>query len=462
MEINYNQKHLTRPVTNKYANRIVQKPTADAIDSVVAENAPQSFYERLSGLVFCIKWIFLPLLLLWSIITEFGFFGTEFFGMSQSVAIAGLGAGVLIAIIEVGKYATGKLMVKFLVHGWLKDGFHYKIIFIPLSLFCVMLFGASFYTSINGAGRGSENLRAMTTKVKHDLINIDAIKAEFATELLPYQATVAKAQKTTWKGSMTKEAVKLAKSQAPIIQGIQARKDSTLLAAQKQNAAKLEEEKAKGQNFGLWLKGFGGLGELLQLVCYTLLGIYYRFSYLELPEEGEEVEEAAAQVETEVQAPTARSLRQELYPNERAASNHAIVPASSRQIGFRYGQQPKPTALPAIPVPVQKEVAPAEQDSAVQTCTTVYKDLFTVSHISKNSRKEVRYGFDILKSRIKDYEAKRGQYEGPEKRDQYETYDKGLKYWKSKMAELLTLWAENGISQQEAYKDKYQKGLTLI
>ena len=259
-------------------------------EKLKAEVEKKSFAERMKPMRNGIIYFMLPLTIIWSVATEISFLGTEFYNMTNSLFWTAIGTTLLVSLVELSKLLVGTAFFKFLTNGWLKDGGYYQIYFVPTLIWALLAYGGSVFMSINGAPSISKNISSYTNEI--DLINLDSINQHFNARLLPYQDIIEHSKNTKWKGSITRDAMKSINKNTEIIESLETQRISAIQQAETENKERQSETASDVSEWGLWLKGFGGVGEGIQVLCLLMLSIYNRAATVEMFQDERQAETA--------------------------------------------------------------------------------------------------------------------------------------------------------------------------
>ncbi len=223
----------------------------------------------------------LSLLLLWSATTETLFLFSGFYSITNSLLFTTLGIGVLVVLLEGGKFFFGTFALLFITQGWLKDGILYILTFLVLLPTTVGLFWGSYYMSVNGAPDIAIFVKAQTSSIQ--LVNSDSINQVYDTRVSQLQTKIDSAQNIKWRGTTTKTATKLSIAFQNQINQVEQQRQASLLSAVNTNTKTLEKMYKHTNNWGTWLSRFSGYGEILTIIFLLFLELYDRAAYLELP-----------------------------------------------------------------------------------------------------------------------------------------------------------------------------------
>ncbi len=183
--------------------------------------------------------------------------------------------------LEIFKFHSGHFFFRFIVQGWLKDGILYIICFIIFGLFCISIFGLSFYLSVNGAPKIVSFYAEQTANI--ELIDVDSIQLKFDQKITPLLKDKKEAGNIKWKGTTTQHATKLSSKIQDQINAIELQRDSAISRANKENDSKNKKFDSIIKDNGNWLSGFGGISEVFTLLLLLFLEVYDKASYDELP-----------------------------------------------------------------------------------------------------------------------------------------------------------------------------------
>lgn len=266
---------------NRIKESIVQKHR----DNIRKENEATSVEERFGGMIAFMQYFLYPVLVIWTGTTAALFMYTSMSKASTSIFFGAFCAIMLSSVIEGIKYYTGRKIIHFFSQGWFKEGIHNVFLSIPILILGLAAFGGSVYLAVQGSPLLSSNI-IQSNGIQ--LVSVDSINAYYDNRVKAEQDKQNAAHKTTWKGSITTDAVRLSKSIQQTIDRIEKQRSAALETANKENETRKTDTKEFSNVWGSWLSGFGGWSELLQVVILIFLCLYSKYVYIENMQENEE------------------------------------------------------------------------------------------------------------------------------------------------------------------------------
>lgn len=228
--------------------------------AIVLEGDKKTYRERVGMIYIFLTYILLPLLIVWSIITEASFVGSSVYKATGSFVFSAIVASMSVIIVEGIKIAIGSEYIKFIVNKWAIGGVHYFIAFLLSSFLVIFAFGGSAIMSVKGTPITIQIFGSyIPVANQHDLGLIDS--------------QIAEARATKWKGTTTSTSQKAIKS-------LTVQREKALI--ENQRLIKLNEDKLS--SIGLAFSAFGGYLEFAAFVCLLFAGFYKKYSYDEIPE----------------------------------------------------------------------------------------------------------------------------------------------------------------------------------
>lgn len=393
------------PQTNLFSEQYKEKLATREWEKIKRINERQSFRERMRPLIWFLKFAMLPLLIIWSIATEIGFAGLEFYEMFNSLPPTIVATGAIILLIEASKLYIGKTFVRFLTHGWLTEGWHYVAFFIPVLLWAILAFGSSALFSIKGGPIIADNIKKQTSTLS--LVNVDSIHGSYDTKITPYLSNISAAQKTKWKGNITRQALRTINKNQDLIKNIEAQREQAVAQAIAINQGRTEKAQAESKSWGAWLSMFGGLGEILQIFIFIFTGIYTRVTYEE--EEGKN-QTPKPQAPPAQQPQTMPSVQQpSMLPSTPPGPAQTTAPPLPRRTVIQGFQKRK--QLPRKQAETVVEQQFQDEDSIMQTvlksndirylksaCKTYYKR--SLNSVKEETRKRNEMVYTVIWSHL--------------------------------------------------------------
>lgn len=376
------------------------------LESIKATNEKDTFHERFSDMAWLAKFGLLPLLILWSAITEASFTTMTFFDTTNNVFVTALLTALIVIIIEATKLFAGFKFVRFFTLGWLKAGRSYIIYFLFLMPFVFISFGGSAYLSISALPQIAERLTRNTSVLPQT--ELSDKKTEINSR---YDALIAdenkrqdKAQATTWKGVTTQAAIALSNKIQATKSEYEKQRTKEIEQASVIYGSTLTRFESSIISRGKWLQGLGGLGEFFSFILIILLCVYESAVYAEFPDKSEG----------------------EIYEmeNRPSASIHHLSPPPDqrREIGFVMPERTSEPLEPLIDEPVQTPLNDVKPASDVKT--VVFDAKYAIQRVKQTYGRHLEYPSE----RAKAHQLKRF-YEFKEKleRHGYDVFVKGEK-----------------------------------
>lgn len=242
-----------------------------------------TFFERLRPLYRIIRWLFLPALILWSVVTEFGFLYSFIYRITNAVGLATALTILLVSLIELAKVLGGVYAVRFFAQGWVAErpGRYVPFIFV-LGMMVLPAYAGSFFLSVRGAPDLVENVHHLTTTLPQ--IDIDSLNTKYDLRIKSEQKKQVDAHNTKWRGSITVGATRLSNTIQETISVIEQQRAQEIAQATAENNRRLQVETIKVEKLGGWLQGFGGFAEVFTVICLVLLGMFERYAIEEDPD----------------------------------------------------------------------------------------------------------------------------------------------------------------------------------
>lgn len=211
-------------------------------------------------------------LLIWSAALEFAFFYTGFVEMLGNTIVALTITMLLVLLLEAAKFYLGAFAFRFIVHGWLKEGWAYRLAFMIVLPLSIAVFVGSIFLNTKGAPQVATFFNSHTHKP--DLVNLDTINIYFDNCQASLREEKENALNIKRKGKPTYQATLLLSQIQEQSNRIEIQRDSTLARAQRQNALILSQSNSKATDWGTWLSRFGGFGEGLTLFFLLFIEVY--------------------------------------------------------------------------------------------------------------------------------------------------------------------------------------------
>lgn len=342
----------------------------------------------------------LPVLIVWSAVTEFGLFYTKTLEATSSTGTAVLVAVVGTLLLELVKFKGGSFIARMSIYGWLrhKSVFMYWLAWLP---FVLAAFVASGYFTIKGT---PQTLAYFTEQITPPpLEDLDKMRADHKAVIDEANARfessnsiVTSTGEKDWNGTRT-----AGKVQDEILL-LRNRHDAEIQAATERNKSiqqKYDEKLAVNQ---AGVSTFGGWSEGLQLAMYFLIAFYRREIFREnndpepspfIPVPTSDLSAAAAAAQPAPATQTApfsqnrtpigfRTNNQNSYPESKKSGQNQRDPLS---------RQEKPTPSTKIKtsvgdvielsVPPQTDASQDQQPKPVTNLVFVKDDVPVFKHI---------------------------------------------------------------------------------
>jgi len=266
-------------------NKIKESIVQGQRETIRKENEASSVEQRFGGMIAFMQYFLYPILVIWTGTTAALFMYTSMAKASMSIIFGAFCAIMLASVIEGIKYYTGRKIINFFAQGWFKEGIHNVFLSIPILILGIAAFGGSVYLAVQGSPLLSSNIIESNGI---QLVSVDSINAYYDGRVKSEQDKQNAAHKTTWKGSITTDAVRLSKSIQLTIDRIEKQRSAALETAIKENDSRKDNTKEFSNVWGSWLAGFGGWSEILQIVILVFSCLYSRYVYIEDMEELQE------------------------------------------------------------------------------------------------------------------------------------------------------------------------------
>lgn len=212
-------------------------------------------------------------LLIWSAALESAFFYTGFADMLGSKTLAIAITGLLVILLESSKFYFGAFAFRFIVQGWLKEGWAYRLAFMIVLPLSIAVFAGSIFLNTKGSPQIAEFFTSQAPKPGHEA-NLTSIDAYYDGR----QATLALEKENALnikrKGKPTYQATVLLSQIQEQSNRIEIQRDSALARAQRQYSTLLSLSNSKAKDWGTWLSRFGGFGEGLTLFFLLFIEVY--------------------------------------------------------------------------------------------------------------------------------------------------------------------------------------------
>lgn len=231
-----------------------------------------SFIQRNYGLWVAISFGIYPLAAIFSAITEGSRIYLSVYEVVPSSAMAMVATGILVLLIEVVMFFTGKTAVDDVQAGVFSlGGAHVAAFALKLIIF-IGVTGFSISLSLSGAHDSSISMAAKNKPPM--LASMDSLNQVYDKRLLPYQQNMEAARSTRWKGSVTRDAMKNLTATQSTVDRIESERAAAADSLTAYNARITQAWSDKTATSANWLKGFAGIGEALKIFCLIFIGIY--------------------------------------------------------------------------------------------------------------------------------------------------------------------------------------------
>jgi len=258
---------------NQWAARANRRIKERQLSRIQNKNQQESIQDRLGSFITLIS-VILFVLIIWSILTESAFLWPTFKNNTGSSLWAGFLTIVVVIVIEAAKLGAGPLWLQFKTHGWFGDGAYYWIFYVFITLVVLIGFGGSATFSIKGGPTIASNLKNQSSTLS--LIDLDSIHAKYND--LKSQELIKQAQgaQMTWRGKVVSDGRQIINEAQATINKYEELRMTEIESAMQENERRRQAHEASISNFGGWVQGLGGIGELLTLLLITLRLLYYR------------------------------------------------------------------------------------------------------------------------------------------------------------------------------------------
>jgi uncharacterized membrane protein len=237
-----------------------------------AEN--DSFIARNYWLWVIIAFVAYPLASMLSAFTEGSNVWFRISATGAPTLLVVLVVGMLVILIEVLSYILGKGAIDDIQAGVFSRGPADIGMWAIKTVGFIAIMGFSVFLSVNGAPLLNEKLRKAYTPPEVSFVSIDSINAAYNAQILPHQENISRMQRTTWKGSITRDASRSINKSQALMAEIEARRTADLTAAQAENQRLRAEWLEETETNSSYAMGFAGLGELIKLFCLIFIGLY--------------------------------------------------------------------------------------------------------------------------------------------------------------------------------------------
>jgi hypothetical protein len=275
-------KKIVTNLRNEHAEAAKRSQKEADMQRILDVNQRHSFYEVASPFIGIGRYFLLPLAILYSVVTEMGFFGTEFYNQFQSAFWAVISTAFFILLIEGGKIFAGVNLFRFLTHGWISRGWHYVGFFLVILIMGLIAYGGSIFTSISAGPIIADNISRYQGDKALNLVSLDSINNHYESMITPLLLRQEEAHKTTWHGSITRDAMKLSNKIQDEIDQVRTSKREAISKAEATNSQIRTTNSADVSDWGLWLQRFAGIGEGLQILIYLMICVYERGTFVEI------------------------------------------------------------------------------------------------------------------------------------------------------------------------------------
>ena len=193
-------------------------------------------------------------LLIWSGFLETSFFFSGFESMLKNPIPAWMLTVLLVLILEGSKFFFGAFTFRFLVRGWLKEGWHYWLAFLLVLPLCVMVFSGSIYLSIKGA---PEVVVFFTRETQPpELENLDNINQYFNERISKLEREKEQVLTIRQRGRVTYHATLLLTKLQDQANSVELQRDSALNRAHRKNVMALAQTNQDIQAWGTCFSSF--------------------------------------------------------------------------------------------------------------------------------------------------------------------------------------------------------------
>lgn len=238
----------------------------------VGAQLEKGFMARNFTLKIVMVFVIYPIAALISAFTE----GTHLYTNFQDsfgVGLAAMAITVLIVLfIEIGQYFAINKVVDDLREGVFAEDMNHITAFVIAGVIGIVLMGISVTLSVQGAPITNEYFKKKRDPIS--LIDLGAINARYDAQIEGENASIAAAQKMTWKGKIVADGRALAQKATDQKKTIEQNRQAEISQAMADNQRITNEYNQKLQHSGAWFQGFAGLGEIIKLICLIFIGNY--------------------------------------------------------------------------------------------------------------------------------------------------------------------------------------------
>ncbi len=211
-------------------------------------------------------------LLIWSASLEAAFFYSGFVEMLGTQTMAITVTALLVLLLEGCKFYLGAFAFRFIVQGWLKEGWAYRMAFVIVLPLSIAVFAGSIFLNTKGAPQIAAFFTSHASKP--DLVNLDSINAYYDGRQASLKVEKGNALTIKRKGKPTYQATLLLSQIQEQSNRIEIQRDSASARTQRQNAMLYSQSTTKAKDWGTWLSRFGGFGEGLTLFFLLFIEVY--------------------------------------------------------------------------------------------------------------------------------------------------------------------------------------------
>jgi hypothetical protein len=212
------------------------------------------------------------ILLLWSAFLETSFFFSGFQEMLNNSVSALTLTLLLVMLIESSKFYLGAYAFRFMVQGWLKEGWSYRLAFLIVLPLCVAVYFGSIYLNVKGAPKVASFFTHKTQNI--ELEPLDSINRYYDQRQASLKAEKETAQTIRHRGKITYHATLLLTKLQDQAMSIELQRDSALARAQRRNERVLAQSVQSPRDWGKWLSKLGGYGETMTLFFLFFMEVY--------------------------------------------------------------------------------------------------------------------------------------------------------------------------------------------
>lgn len=178
----------------------------------------------------------------------------------------------MVVLIESLKFFTGKGAVD----DWQANAFIHggvgRAMFIAKCIGFVAVSAFSYNLSTQGADMATHHITRQTKPPA--VINKDSINSLYDSRLAPIQANIESYRNTTWKGSITRDALSAMRQEGKQVEQIEADRRQALAMAMQQDSLSAAIWASETTSTASFFTVFAGIGEFICFACLLFIGLY--------------------------------------------------------------------------------------------------------------------------------------------------------------------------------------------